>query len=245
MAIIYYPDHVQKKARNRIDLQMRESTTYTQAGKVDLAASGLTYRFSPVKPSWEVKDVALHFSNGNSKTYSINVETGRGIVTGLNDALWIGVPGCVAQRVLLDAGFYNGTQLAAQVKAKLDADPVMSALGSVFTVAYAPTTGLFSIQSSLGTVSYVNANTAVPVRRNSSAGHVLGFTADQSGATITSDTSVPGLGTLTVVAGTTGTSQDIFLATPIALGVDQAIAISVTAVATVLDYAINYQLTDY
>jgi len=244
MGILYYPNEIQKKYSNRIDVQMREARTYADSGSQDLTGAGMTYSLSQAVPSWKVELVTMHFSGANAKNYSINVETGRGIITGLNDAIWIGVTGAVPQRIVLDQGFYSGTTLATELQSELNADSVFSGLGVTFTVSWDSATRLFTITPSAGTISYVDENTAQAARINSTSGHVLGFTADQSGASIVSDTAVPALGSKTaIVSETANTDTDVALTTEVALDVDSALSIDVSAVALTVDYSVKYRLT--
>ena len=245
MAIKYYPDHIQKKRRHVVDVMSSETTLRSINGSQDLTGNALAYRFSPLKPSWRVKLVTLHFSSAVAKTYSINIETGRGIITGLNDSLWIDMNSSGwAQRIVLAPGFYDGTTLSAQVKAALEANSVFSGLGLTFTVAYSSTTDLFTITPSAGTIQYYDVYTPQNLRRNSTAGHVLGLTADQDGSSLVSDTIVPSLGNKTVVSGATGTESAIVLTTDLNMNIDQALSIDVTAAIVSLDYSANYDIIE-
>jgi hypothetical protein len=242
MGIKYYPDHVQKKRHHVVDVLSREERLRSINGGQDLTGNPLTYRFSPLTPSWRTKLVALKFSSAVSKTYSINIETGRGIITGLNDSLWIDInTSGWAQKIILAQGFYNGTELSAQVKTALEANSVFSGLGLTFTVTYSASTDKFTITPSSGTIQYYDVYTPRNLRRNSTAGHVLGFTADQSAASLVSDTAVPSLGNKTVIAGATGVETSIVLNSAIDMSVDEALSIDVTAAVVSVEYCVTYE----
>ena len=245
MAILYYPDHVQKKSRHVVEVQSRRDMSHSQEGSKDLNAGPLVYSFSPLSESWTVNMVTLDFSAAVSKTYSINVETGRGILAGLNDSLWIDVNNSGwAQKIILAPGFYDGTTLSAQVKSALEANPTFAGLGLTFTVSYNSTTDLFTITPSSGTIQYYNLFPAQNLRRHSTAGIVLGLTADQGGSSLVSDTMVPGLGDLTPLISNTGTDQHVAVTETIALTEDTAIALASTAAAAIVSYVVTYKTVE-
>lgn len=246
MAIIYYPDHIQKKRRHVVDVMANEETVLSAKGSKDITSSALSYRFSPLAPSWTAKTTSMKFSAAVNKTYAVSIETGRGIITGLNDSLWISAGGSsTAEKIVLAQGFYNGTELSSQVKAALEANPVFSGLSLTFTVTYNTTSDVFTITPSSGTIYYWNTYTQVNVRRNSSAGHVLGFTADQSGAALVSDTAVPSLGSKSLIVGDTGTDSNIVVTDAIDLSVDEAVTLESTTGAAVVEYFINYTTKEW
>jgi hypothetical protein len=247
MAIRYYPDHVQKKRNHVVDVLSSESGEHSVNGGQDLSGSALAVRFSPLKPSWVVSLVTLHFSAAVSKTYAVSVETGRGIITGLNDSLWIDVNSSGwAQRIVIPQGFYNGSELSTAVQGALDSNSVFSDLGITFTVSYNSGDDTFYITPSSGTIQYYDVYTPQNLRRNSTAGHVLGFTADQSGAFIQSDTVVPSLGVKTLMVGKTGTSDtDLIITDPVNLTIDEALTIDVGgSVSSDVEYGIHYRITE-
>lgn len=243
MGIKYYPDHIQKKRRHVVDVLSSEAILHSLNGSQDLTGNALTYRFSPLAPTWRTRLVALKFSSATSKTYSINIETGRGIITGLNDSLWIDVnTSGWAQKIILEQGFYNGTELSEQLKTALEANSVFSDLGLTFTVDYSASTDRFTITPSAGTIQYYDVYTPQNLRRNSTAGHVLGFTTDQSDSALVSDVVVPGLGNKTVIAGATGTESSIVLNSTIDMSVDEALSIDITEAAVSVEYCATYEV---
>ena len=245
MGIIYYPDELQKKRPNRIDVQLRENTILGTNASHDLNGSALDYRLAVPEPSWEVELVTLHFSGATARNFSISLEQGRGVIEGLNDNLWVAVDGAVPQRIVLDEGFYTGDSLATEVQTKLNADTVFNELGITWTVAWVSATRKFTITPSAGEAAFLNVNTYESVRRNSKAGHVLGFTEDQAGAALTSDTECPNLGSKAAVASATAsTVLDVVLTDKLSMDVDTALHIDASSVNLIVDYSVKYRLTD-
>ena len=245
MGILYYPNEIQKKRPHRIDIQMREATTLAATGAEDLTGTGLSYRLSRPVPSWKAELITLHFSGATARDIAVSIETGLGIISGLNDAIWIGVSGTVPQRVTIDEGFYTGTTMATELKTQLDAETAFVDLGVTFTVAWSSVTRKFTITPSAGTATFLSENTAQSVRRNSLAGHVLGLTVDQTGASISSDTALPSLGSKApVVDYPASVLTDVVITDGLVLDEDSAIAIDISPVALTVHYSIKYKITD-
>ena len=153
-------------------------------------------------------------------------------------------PGPVAQRIDLAEGFYDGTQLSAQLKTQLDANAEFVSNGlTPFTVAYNSISGKFSITPNASTIGFVYTNTAVPVRRNSTAGDVLGFTADAAAASpLVSDTKVPGLGDkINVLSGSASANTNVVLTDTVTMDVDSALAIDISSAAMNATYKVVYR----
>ena len=247
MPIIYYFDSKQKKNFPNIEKIQKRKAILTTTGHTDLTASGLNYTLSCPSDNWVVHEVLMHFGAATARSYSVNKVIGRGIVTNLNDLLWIRCDGYPAQSIYLDQGFYDGTTLSAQIKAKLDANTAFITAGlAPFTVTYSSVTGKFTIATTAGNVQFVNTNTAIGVNRNSTAGIVVGFTADSSFATsIVGDTVVAGLGSLIPIDAESA-STDLNTVVNIdslapQFDVDTGLNLTIGIVGTTVDYKITYE----
>jgi len=247
MPIKYYFDSKIKKFCSPVEMLQKKKIVLSATGHVDLTASGLNYTFSCPYENWEVHEVLMHFSGAVARSYSVNKVIGRGIVTNLNDLLWIKCDGYPAQKIYLDQGFYDGTTLSAQIKAKLDANTAFVAAGATpFTVSYTTGTGKFTILATAGNIQFVNTNIAVGVNRNSTAGIVIGFNTDSSFVnSITGDTAVGALGTLAPL-DSEATSTDlntivnVDTLAPI-FNVDTGLNLTIGTVALTVDYQITYE----
>ena len=147
MSIKYYPNRIYKSRVPAIDRTMAKRNTKLVKGSQDITSAAIDETIS-VGGDWTVNSIAWEFSNATSRTFSALLKNGRGVVANLNDYLWIQIPTTLPQRIVLDADFYTGTELAAHLKTKLDANTAFAALGVTFTVAYVNSTGLFTITPS-------------------------------------------------------------------------------------------------
>jgi hypothetical protein len=225
---------------------MRESTSLGVSASQDLSGAALDYRLSVPQPSWVAEMVTLHFGSATARNYSISVEQGRGIIKDLNDNLWIGMLGSPARRIVIDPGFYIGTTLATEVQTKLNADTSFIERGITWLVVWKPSTLQFTITPSSGTATFFSVNTAQSVRRNSKAGHVMGFEADASGTFLISDTACPNLGSKAVIlSGTASAALNVVITDNIPMDVDSALHIDVSSAALTVDYSVKYKITDF
>jgi len=247
MPIIYYQDSKIKRYCSPVEKIQKRKTILTSTGHTDLTVSGLNYTLSYPSDNWVVHEVLMHFSAATARAYSVNKVIGRGIITNLNDLLWIRCNGAPTQSIYLDQGFYDGTTLSAQIKAKLDANTAFIAAGvAPFTVTYSITTGKFTIATTAGNVQFLNTNTAIGVNRNSTAGIVIGFTADSSfAASIVGDTAVGALGSLVPIdaeAASTdlNTIVNVDTLAPI-FNVDTGLNLTIGTVGITVDYQITYE----
>ena len=246
MSIEFYPDSLAKKKVHVVEKLQEPDVLYSVADSVDITASGLDVTiWSP--RSWEVHRVALHFDAATAKDFDVSVQRGRGVVADKNDRLYFKMNGVNQQPIYLSEGYYDGTALATELQTQLDANAAFSGVSATpFTVNYTSGTGLFEIQPASGQIAYFDVNGTVSVRRNSSAGHLIGFTQDQALAgTLTSDTAVPGLGTDTVyISDTASSSTDVLGTDVLAMTVDNALTIGTSAVATTVHYEVVYKVLD-
>ena len=245
MSILYYPDSLVKKIKSPVERQQSNPPFQVVAGGADLTAADATYTFSQ-PADCNIHDVSLYFSNANAKDYAISKAFGKGVVTGLNDVLWFKADGAPEQKIVLDQGFYDGDELAAELKSQLDSNTAFdNASMTPFTVTYTAITGIFAITPSAGSIQYFNVNTSIaPFYKNSTAGPLFGLTADVAlAASISSDTAVWGLKTVVaVVSDTSSTDQNIVSTEVWALDVDSGLRITASTVATLLNYKIIYKL---
>ena len=188
MPLTKYADEVANLV-NRIDRQALSQRILVSREVQDISGAGLVHRVYLAKNPWCTKEIALSFSGANARDITISKVTGASVVTGITDRFWIRVVGSVPQRIDLTEQFhFDAAGIAADLEAQLDANQAFSDLGMTFTVNYDGTTKLFSISNSCGLVmNFYASNPFVPVRKNSTAGPLLGFTADQQGVVLTSD----------------------------------------------------------
>lgn len=245
MPIIYYQDSKFKKTVNPVERLLKSTPIQSETFTQDLTASGLNYVMWRTY-SWELKEALFKFSGATGKDYSINKLVGRGIITNLNDSLWIGVTGSSTQRIILDQGFYTDVTLASQIKSKMDANQVFIDAGATpFTVGYASNKIKITAAGS-AEISYLYENTTVGVNRHSTAGVVIGFMSDKALAnSIESDTLVPMLGQKIVITSATGdTTTDMVvheLNPAWHFDIDQAFSFDVSTVALTVDGNVIFQ----
>ena len=247
MPITYYFDSKQKKNFPNIEKIQKRKTILSITGNADLTASGMNYTLWHPSDNWVVHEVLMHFSAATARSYSINKVIGRGIITNLNDLLWIKCDGTPAQSIYLEQGFYDGTTLSAQIKAQLDANTAFIAAGvAPFTVSYNATTGKFTIATTAGNVQFINTNTTIGVNRNSTAGAVIGFTTDSSSAaSIVGDTVVAGLGSLIPIDAEAASTDLNTIVNVDSLSphfdVDSGLNLTIGTVGITVDYKISYE----
>jgi len=243
MAIIYYPNRIQKKTPPAIDRVMAQRRPQLVRGASNVASTALDVVVS-ANTDWQLNSIKFTFDNANPRDYSAKILGGRKVVTDLNDYLWFQSGLTLPQKITLDAGFYTGDQLAVELKDKLDNNTEFNADGVTFTVTYDAATGLFTITPSSGTIRYLNVNTMQTQRyRDSIAGHLFGLTADTAfGASVTSNETVFGLNQEAWVVDETGSAveEDFFDDLKI-LDIDQAVHIEVSTAPLRVDYEVNYE----
>ena len=244
MGIKYYPNRVFKKQVPAIDRVMAKRSPKKVSGTDSGAATTYTHLIK-ADSDWVVDAIALNFSAAVARAYSISVQNGRRVITDLNNYLWFQVDSSLPQKIELDDGFYTGTQLAAELQDKLDANASFTALGINFTVSYDDLLGEFTITPSSGNIRYLDVNTAQTLpNRDSIAGHLFGLNATTTfAASIVSDTVVQGLDQETVIISETVATHinryhdDVHI-----LSVDQALRLSVTFGAALrMDWTVVYE----
>ncbi len=227
MAIVYYPTRVYKKYKSPIDNLMEDEKIQIVSISKDLSGEALD-EYVSANGDWQNLSVQFTFNNVVSKSYGALVANGRKVVADLNNYLWFQCTGTLWQRIVLDAGFYGGDEIALHLQTKLNANTAFTAVGLTFVVAYDSTSGLFTITPSSGQIKFIQSNYSQPLRYiDSIAGHLFGFTATTNFAnSIQSDTPCYGLNDENYIIneiGSTATSHyhdDIHY-----LSVDQAIHI--------------------
>lgn len=243
MSIKYFPNRVFKKTSPAIDHVMAQRTPQITRGRANVAASALDTVIS-ANTNWQINSIKFNFSNTSSRSYSVKVLGGVKVIQNLNDYLWFMVTGYLWQKITLSPGFYTGTQLAAELKSKLEANPAFLAALLTFTVTYSDITGLFSITPSVGNIQYLQTNTRKQIsERDSIAGHLFGFTADSSSAsTISSNTPVYGLNQESWIIDETDSivtehyNDDIHV-----LNIDQALHFETNVASTSVDYEVQFE----
>ena len=244
MAIIYYPNRVYKKNTPAIDRELVKRDPIKQTGRKNILTSGLKLIVS-ANSDWQLDAVGFTFSNALVKNYSAWIMEGRKVVENLNDYMWIQLNSTIPQRIVLDEDFYRGSELAAHLQTKLDANTAFAAEGVTFTVAYDEATGLFTITPSAGTIRYLNVNISQTLTtRDSICGHLFGFNADSAfAAAISSDTEVFGLNTeRPIINETASANTSDYDDTIHTLSVDNALRLrSNTGVNVDIDYTVLYE----
>lgn len=244
MPIVYYPNRVYRAKEPAIDNTMFKSKPVLESGTKLTASSALDEIITSDKP-WQVNSIAFSFNNATARTFSVSIMNGINIVDDLNDYLWFQITSSLPQRIILDAGFYTGTELAAELQSKLNANTAFSALSVTFTVAYDTTTGIFTVTPSSGQIKYLNvARQTLPIR-DSIAGHLFGLTADTAfAANVSSDTAVYQLDSESVIISQAANSSTSYVdSTARTLSLDQAIHVESNSGANVIvGYVVNYEI---
>jgi hypothetical protein len=241
MAIKYYPNRVFKKLSSPVDMAMRRTpSSYTISNQYDLTSDAAEDIIS-FNHDFQVNSIKIDFSDATERDYYVNIIGGRRVVTNLNDYLWFASSTAFPQRIILDQGFYTGTQLAAELQTKLNANTEFT---QTFTVTYTAATGLFNVSVDAGTVQYLDVNTMHTLStRDSIAGHLFGFNATSLVALdIDSDTEVYGLNSeVAIIDGTNSTVLSHYFDDVKVLNLDQAISIGSGSAAVKMSYEINYK----
>ena len=243
MAIVNYPNRITKTVVPAIDREMAKRKPQTVTGALNTSAVALNVNIT-ANSDWQIDSVAFQFSNANARDYSMNIRNGRKVVAGLNDYLWVQLPTTLGQRIILDAGFYNGTELALELQAQLDANTVFAAAGITFTVTYNNTTGSFVITPSAGTIRYLETNNTQTIPNYQSiAGHLFGLTATTAfAANITTDTAIPSLnGTAPIIDETASTVRTHYTDDVHYLSIDQAVNLRSSIASLVVNYTVVYE----
>lgn len=244
MSIKYYPNRVFKGKVPAIDRELAKRKPILVQDSQNINSTAIDATIS-VNDNWQLNSIGWQFSAATARDFVASIKQGRKVVTDLNDYLWFHTPTTLPQRIVLDEAFYTGTELAAHLKSKMDANTAYAAEGVTFTVAYDTATGLFTITPSSGTLKYLNTNPAQTLRTTDSiAGHLFGLNADSSfGASVVSDTVVDGLDVeIPFVSESANTSLSYSHNELHTLGIDQAIHLTTNSgVNITVDYVVNYE----
>lgn len=243
MSIKYFPNRVFKKSVPAIDRIMSKRSPHVVRGCANVVSNALSAVISS-DTDWQLNSVKLTFNNATPRNYSAKILSGIKVVKDLNDYLWFQTPNTLWQQITLDAGFYNGADLATQLQDKLNANTAFSNSGLTFTVTYDGVAGTFTITPSSGTVKYIQQNNTqrLPIR-DSIAGHLFGLTADTAFvSSIVSDTFVFGLGQEAwFIDVTSGTVLEHYNNDIQTMSIDQALHIQVNVADTIVNYDVNFE----
>jgi hypothetical protein len=225
MPITYYPNETAKKLMHVIEKQQTPDMLYSLFGTCNLTEGSLSAGVWCPK-GWEVKRISLHFGSIIAKNYSVSIIHGVGIASGKNDRVWVKVDTVAAQPSVITEGFYTGATLATELTTALNACPFPTA-SKPFAVSYDPNDGLFTIAPNSGKAQLFTINTTAPVRRNSTASNLLGFTVDTlNAATLTSNTPVLGLGSKHIYLSESNSEKTDVLSTDlVAMTIDSMLLI--------------------
>lgn len=243
MSIKYFPNRIYKKNDAAIDRVIAKRRPQLIRGSANVTATGVDAVIS-ANGDWQLNSIKFSFSNAAPKTYSVAVQGGVKVLENLNDYLWFQTSNALWQKITLSPGFYTGTQLAAELESKLNANADFSAAGTTFTVAYSAITGLFTITPTGATLRYIQTNTSQTLSRcDSIAGHLFGLNVTTAfGATVVSDTPVFGLNDEAWVISETNSlvtehyNDDIHI-----LDLDQALHITTNAASMIVGYEVCYE----
>ena len=243
MTIIYYPDEQAKKYKHVVEEVDRRKQIMVAEGGGDITSTGLNASIT-YPGDWEVVDISLSFSSASNKTFSIGKQLGRQIIKNVNDRVWIAGTGLTAQEIVLSPGFYDGDELATEAQTELNANSCLQDGGlTPFVVTYTAATGLFTITPDANQVSLDIYNSNTYVRRNSTAGPVLGFTIDANlGNSISSDSPVIGLGNIIAIQAESGSGDvGIAITDSFKLNEDETIVITTGTAAMTATYKVLYR----
>jgi len=222
---------------------MAKRSPKTITKRQNIAATAIDYLCSSTK-NWQLDSIAFTFSSATARNYSVKIKNGRNVLTDLNDYLWFAIDATGPEMITLNPGFYTGTQLAAELKARMDANTSFSAAGVTFAVTYNSTTGIYTITPSSGTIKYLNVNTAQTLQtRDSIAGHLFGMTADIGfAANVTSNEAVAGLDSeAAFITETADVVLDRYHDDVHTLTMDQAVHVQSNTANVIVDYSITYE----
>jgi len=243
MSIKLYPNRVFRSLPTAVDAIMHKDTVKQLKGVSDITATPINEVVTP-KRDWKIVGIKFSFDSGTARDYSASIIGGRSVLENLNDFLFFQIPGTLKRKITLDPGFYTGTELAAELKVKMDADSAFSGLGVTFTVTYNSATGEYTITPSTGTLKYFEFNPSGTLPdQYSIAGHLFGFNETVGfSASLTSDTPVPGLDSETAIIDVTaGTDLSHYNSDIHYLSLDEAIRIETSTSAVVVDFSVDYQ----
>jgi len=244
MSIVNYPNRIYKTVVPAIDRVMAKRNPKMVVGSSNVGSTALSQVVS-VPSNWQLDSISFKFSDATSRDYGFSFMHGRKVVANYNDFLWFQMLGMAPQQITLAEGFYTGTQLAAQLKAQLDANTAYVAAGITFTVTYTNLTGLFVITPSSSTIKYLDINDAAMLStRQSIAGHLFGLTTDSTtfGANVTTDTAVQGLDDeMDIVYNTGSTALTYYHDTMHTLFIDQAVHLKSSVAAVTIDWTVVYE----
>jgi len=239
MAIKYFPNRVFKKNTSPVDRLIKENTIYTIVGQQNTVSTALdTYVSS--NTDWNVNSIKLNFNNNTStRHYTVDIASGVKIVENLNDSLWF-ISGSSGAQIILDPGFYIGTEMATELQTKL------GAIWGGITVAYDDETGSFTITPASGTIQYLQTNRAARLPlRDSTGGFLFGLTQNSNlVSSLVSDTNVYGLNTEAWIIDETNSETEHYHDTDHELTMDQALHIQSNVATTTITYEIRYEEID-
>lgn len=242
MAIKYYPNRIPKSPA-AIDRVLAQRKLQLVRGSADITSDGLDVVIS-ANTAWHVNNIKFTFSGVAARNFSAKITGGRKVVADMNDSLWFQHQETLPQNIVLDAGFYTGTELATELETQLDANAAFIAKSVTFTVTYSDSTGLFTITPSSGNLRYWNANNAIAPRyRDSIGGHLFGFTNNIAyGATVVSNETVFGLNQESwIINEAASVVTENFFDDLKILDIDQALHLQTTTAAIRVDYEVNYE----
>ena len=246
MSIVNYPNRPIRNRPPAIDRVLAKRSVLMATGSANVFSAALNVDVNTGLDGWIIDSIGWTFSNANPRNFSALIANGRRVVANLNDYLWFQMSNSLPQRIILSPGFYTGTELAAQLKTQLDANPTYINAGVTFAVTYAAATGLFSIGPTSGDIKYLNVNTTQPnAFRDSIAGHLFGFTVTTPSfmTVLPSDAAVFGLDSeVALVTQTASAATSYSHIGPETLSIDQSLHLTSNSGPDVtLTYVVAYE----
>jgi len=224
---------------NRIDEQGRTSVVKTSTEVLNTAAAGMDFSTTVNESKWTVTEIDLLFSAATARDFTISKKSVANIVFGRNDRFWMSVDGATTRRMTLTEGIYDGTTLAAEIKAQLDS--VFSDLSVTFTVVLALGKLTITNSGSLN-MTFYSVNTRTGTRRNSTAGDNMGFTADQGPATsLVSDTAIDLDSSYDIIVQSASTVLSYIMTDPLIMDSDSALNITTSTAGIVVTAKVTYE----
>jgi len=245
MAIKNFPHVIYKTVVPAIDRVMAKRTPISASASSNLASASINNVINS-DAGWQIDSISFSFSNAAARDYSVAIRNGRRVVSKYNDSLWIWSDKAFPQLIYLSDGFYTGTELAAQLKAQLDANAAFAAVPVTFTVSYNSTTGIYTITPSSGNIKYLDQNPASWLSyRQSTGGHLFGLNASTANfaSNVSSDTSVASLDTENLIINqTANTALSYYHDDVHTLSIDQAIHVASNSASDVTaSYVVVYE----
>ena len=240
MAIVFFPEQIAKRAGHVAERMNTQRMVFTASNAQDISSTAIDDIIS-FNSDWQMNNITVSFSGATAHDFGVNLLTGRQVIAGYNNYLWLqqALPTTAPKLINLTPGFYTGSELATELETQLNA----TFTGVTYAVSYADPA--FTITMSGSTqLRFVLRNTTQALRwRQSLAGHLFGFTTTSAySATLTGDTAVPGLDASMPIIVQAGSTDLVYAdTTQRALSLDNALEITTSTAAITAGYTLSYE----